>query len=50
MLFVPTLNLQFEVCFTCFLTVMMDTKEEVAAAWEVMKEDSNMIYPLEAAF
>ena len=31
-------DMQFEVCYTCFLTAMMDTKEQVAAAWEVMKE------------
>jgi hypothetical protein len=24
---------------------MMDTKEDVAAAWEVMKEGSTVIYP-----
>ena len=31
-------DMQFDVCYTCFLTAMMDTKEQVAAAWEVMKE------------
>ena len=43
-------DMQFDVCYTCFLTAMMDTKEQVAAAWEVMKEGSTVIYPLEATF
>ena len=32
------------------VTAMMDTKEQVAAAWEVMKEGSTIIYPLESTF
>ena len=43
-------DMQFDVCYTCFLTAMMETKEQVAAAWEVMKEGSTVIYPLEATF
>ena len=43
-------DMQFDICYTCFLTAMMDTKEQVAAAWEVMKEGSTVIYPLEATF
>ena len=43
-------DMQFDVCYTCFLTVMMDTKEQVAAAWEIMKDGSTVIYPLEATF
>ena len=43
-------DMKFDVCYTCFLTVTMDTKEEVAAAWELMKEDSTVIYPLESTF
>lgn len=43
-------DMQFYVCYTCFLTAMMDTKQQVAAAWEVMKEGSTVIYPLEATF
>ena len=43
-------DMQFDVCYTCFLTVMMETKEQVAAAWEVMKEGCTVIYPLEATF
>ena len=43
-------DMQFDVCYTGFLTALTDTKEEVAAAWEVMKEGSTVIYPLEATF
>ena len=43
-------DMQFDVCYTCFLTAMMDTKEQVAAARETMKEGSTVIYPLEATF
>ena len=43
-------DMQFDVCYTCFLTAMMDTKEQVAAAWEVMKEGSTVIYPLGSTF
>ena len=43
-------DMKFETCYTNFLTMMMDTKEQVTAAWEIMKEDSTVIYPLESAF
>ena len=43
-------DMQFDVRYTCFLTAMMDTKEQVASAWKVMKEGSTVIYPLEATF
>lgn len=43
-------DMRFDVCCTCFLTAMMETKEQVAAAWEVMKEGGTVIYPLEATF
>ena len=43
-------DMKFETCYTNFLTVMMDTKEQVTAAWEIMKEGSTVIYPLESTF
>ena len=43
-------DMHFETCYTNFLTVMMDTKEQVAAAWETMKEGSTVIYPLQSTF
>ncbi len=35
-------------CYTNFLTVMMDTQEEVQRAYEVMKDGSTTIYPIAA--
>ncbi len=43
-------DMHFETCYTNFLTVMMDTKEQVTAAWEAMKEGSTVIYPLQSTF
>ena len=43
-------DMHFETCYTNFLTVMMDTKEQVTAAWETMKEGSTVIYPLGSTF
>ena len=43
-------DMKFDICYTNFLTVMMDTKEQVAAAWEEMKEGCTVIYPLGATF
>ena len=43
-------DMHFVTCYTNFLTVMMDTKEQVAAAWETMKEGSTVIYPLQSTF
>ena len=43
-------DMRFDIGYTCFLTAMMETEEQVAAAWEVMKEGCTLIYPLEATF
>ena len=43
-------DMHFETCYTNFLTVMMDTKEQVNAAWETMREGSTAIYPLQSTF
>ena len=43
-------DMHFETCYTNFLTVMMDKKEQVSAAWETMKEGSTVIYPLQSTF
>jgi len=43
-------DMHFETCYTNFLTVMMDTKEQVENAWETMKEGSTVIYPLGSIF
>ena len=42
------IDIEFQTCYSNFLTVMMDTKEEVQRAYEVMKEGSRTIYPMEA--
>ena len=41
-------DLEFSVCYQNFLTVMCETKEEVQRAYEVMKDGSTTIYPMEA--
>ncbi len=41
-------DMEFQTCYSNFLTVMFDTKEEVQRAYEVMKEGSQTIYPMEA--
>lgn len=41
-------DIEFSVCYTNFLTVMYDTKEEVQRAYEIMKEGSTTIYQMEA--
>lgn len=41
-------DIEFQTCYSNFLTVMFDTKEEVQRAYEVMKEGSQTIYPMEA--
>ena len=43
-------DMQFETSYMTFLTVMMETREQVIAAWEIMKEDSTVIYPLASTF
>lgn len=41
-------DLEFSTCYSNFLTIMYDTKEEVQKAYEIMKEGSTTIYKLEA--
>ena len=41
-------DLEFTVCYSNFLTVMYDTKEEVQRAYKLMKEGSTTIYKMEA--
>lgn len=41
-------DIAFTTCYSNFLTVMYDTKEEVQRAYELMKEGSATIYPMEA--
>ena len=41
-------DLEFSTCYSNFLTIMYDTKEEVQKAYEIMKEGSSTIYKLEA--
>lgn len=42
------IDIDFQTCYSNFITVMFDTKEEVQQAYEIMKEDSITIYPMEA--
>ena len=41
-------DIEFQTCYSNFLTIMYDTKEEVQRAYEIMKEGSKTIYQLEA--
>jgi len=41
-------DIQFTTCYSNFLTIMYDTKEQVQRAYEVMKDGSQTIYPMEA--
>ncbi len=41
-------DIEFQVCYSNFLTIVYDTKEEVQRAYECMKEGSQTIYPMEA--
>lgn len=41
-------DIEIRTCYSNFLTVMCETKEEVQSAYEVMKEGSETIYPMEA--
>lgn len=41
-------DLAFQTCYSNFLTVMLDTKEEVQRAYAIMKDGSKTIYPMEA--
>lgn len=40
-------DMEFQTCYSNFLTIMLDTKEEVQQAYEIMKEGSKTIYPME---
>ena len=41
-------DIEFQTCYSNFLTIMCDTKEEVQSAYEIMKEGSKTIYQMEA--
>lgn len=41
-------DIEFQTCYSSFLTLMYETKEEVQRAYEVLKEGSKTIYPMEA--
>ena len=41
-------DIELPVCYSNFLTIMYDTKEEVQRAYETMKEGSKTIYKMEA--
>nr|MBR4281900.1 VOC family protein [Clostridia bacterium] len=41
-------DIQFQTCYSNFLTLMYDTKEEVQAAYAVLQEGSTAIYPMAA--
>lgn len=41
-------DIEFTTCYSNFLTIMFDTKEEVQKAYDIMKADSKTIYPMEA--
>ncbi len=40
-------DIEFQTCYSIFLTIMFDTKEEVQQAYEIMKEGSKTIYQME---
>ncbi len=41
-------DIEFQTCYSNFLTIMFDTKAEVQQAYEIMKEGSKTIYQMEA--
>lgn len=41
-------DIAFTTCYSNFLTLMYDTKEQVYRAWAALQEGSTIIYPLEA--
>ena len=41
-------DIEFQTCYSNFLTLVYDTKEEVQAAYSFLKEGSTTIYPMEA--
>lgn len=40
-------EIKFQPCYSNFLTIMCDTKEEVQYAYDILKESSQTIYPME---
>ena len=43
-----SVDIELSVCYSNFLTIIYDTKEEVQRAYEIMKERSKTIYKMEA--
>ena len=41
-------DIELTVCYTDYLAIIYDTKEEVQRAYEIMKEGSKTIYKMEA--
>ena len=41
-------DIEFQTCYSNFLTIMCDTKEEVQQAYALMKDGSQTIYPMAA--
>ena len=41
-------DIEFQTCYSNFLTLMYDTKEEVQAAYALLREGSTTIYPIGA--
>ncbi len=41
-------DIAFTTCYSNFLTIMYDTKEEVQQAYELLKDGSTTIYPMAA--
>lgn len=41
-------DIAFTTCYSNFLTIMYDTKEEVQRAYEILKDGSTTIYPMAA--
>jgi PhnB protein len=41
-------DIEFQTCYSNFLTIIYDTKEEVQAAYALMQDGSTTIYPMEA--
>ena len=41
-------DIEFQTCYSNFLTLVYDTKEEVQAAYALMQDGSTTIYPMEA--
>lgn len=41
-------DIEFQTCYSNFLTIIYDTKEEVQRAYEIMKEGGKTIYQMEA--